>query len=60
MWSLVDSVWTRDLADWIDQRICLEVMAGASWLAKALSAHGSSLVATDFEEFAKLLVELAH
>jgi len=25
MWSMVDSTWTRDLADWIGQRICLEV-----------------------------------
>ncbi len=53
MWSMVDSTWTRDLADWMGQRICLEVMAGAGWLAKALSAHGLNLIATDFDARAK-------
>ena len=53
MWSMVDSLWTRDLADWIGERICLEVMAGAGWLAKALTEHGVQLIATDYDAKAK-------
>ena len=53
MWSMVDTVWTSDLADWIDGRTCLEVMAGAGWLANALSAHGANVIATDLDARAK-------
>jgi len=49
MWSLVDSKWTGDLAGWIGERKCLEVMSGAGWLAKALSEHGVRVIATDFD-----------
>jgi hypothetical protein len=47
MWAIVDKVWTKKLAAWIGDRTCLEVMAGAGWLAKALSEHGIDIVATD-------------
>jgi len=53
MWAIIDSIWTRDLADWMGERTCLEVMAGAGWLAKSLSAHGVDLVATDLDVKAK-------
>jgi len=47
MWAIVDLHWTKFLADWIGSRKVLEVMAGAGWLAKALTIHGCDIVATD-------------
>ena len=47
MWAIVDMTWTKKLADYIAGRRCLEVMAGAGWLARALSDHGVDIVATD-------------
>lgn len=47
MWAIVDKIWTKKLAQWIGKRTCLEVMAGAGWLAKALSDFGTDIVATD-------------
>lgn len=47
MFAIVDAVWTKALADWLDGRTVLEVMAGAGWLAKALSQHGIDVLATD-------------
>lgn len=47
MWAIVDKTWTKVLADWIGNRTVLEVMAGAGWLAKALSEHGVAITATD-------------
>lgn len=51
MWAIVTLDWTRELADWIGNRHVLEVMAGKGWLAKALSQHGTNLVATDSMEW---------
>ena len=47
MWALIDKVWTQDLAKWVGDRKCLEVMAGHGWLAKALEEHGVDIIATD-------------
>lgn len=47
MWAIVDKQWTKDLATWIDDRVVLEVMAGAGWLAKALAQHGCTVLSTD-------------
>jgi len=47
MWAIVDKIWTKKLAKWIGGRTCLEVMAGAGWLAKALSEYGIDIIATD-------------
>jgi len=47
MWAIIDQEWTKYLAQWIDNRTCLEVMSGAGWLAKALSMHGIDIIATD-------------
>jgi hypothetical protein len=47
MWAIVDLKWTKNLANWIGDRKCLEVMAGAGWLSKALSHHGIDVIATD-------------
>lgn len=47
MWTIVDLMWTKQLADWIDGRKVLEVMAGRGWLAKALASHGVDIIATD-------------
>jgi hypothetical protein len=47
MWAIVDKTWTRGLARWIGNRKCLEVMAGAGWLANALNYHGVDIIATD-------------
>jgi hypothetical protein len=51
MWAIVDKVWTQALAEWIGKRKCLEVMAGAGWLAKALADFGVGIVATDNAEW---------
>ncbi len=47
MWAIVDRAWTKELAEWIGPRKCLEIMAGAGWLAKALADFGVDIVATD-------------
>jgi len=47
MWAIVERQWVRKLAEWIDGRNCLEVMAGAGWLAKALDDEGVGIIATD-------------
>jgi len=47
MWAIVTMDWTAQLAEWIGNRKVLEIMAGRGWLAKALSAHGVDIVATD-------------
>ena len=47
MWAVIDKQWTKKLAKWINGRTCLEVMAGAGWLAKALSYHKVDIIATD-------------
>jgi len=47
MWAIVDKQWTKKLAKWIGDRKCLEVMAGAGWLSKALSSYGIDIIATD-------------
>ena len=47
MWAFVDLEWTKQLADFLQGRRVLEVMAGMGWLAKALAQHGVNIVATD-------------
>jgi len=47
MWAMVEQTWTQELADWIGNRDCLEIMAGAGWLAKALFNKGVAITATD-------------
>jgi len=47
MWAIVDKTWTKQLAQWIGNRKCLEIMAGAGWLSKALNEHGIDIIATD-------------
>lgn len=47
MYALVDKTWTKELAEWIGNKRCLEVMAGAGWLSKALAEHGVQIIATD-------------
>ena len=47
MWTIVYDDWIKELALWIGNRTCLEIIAGAGWIAKALSAHGIDIVATD-------------
>lgn len=47
MWAIIDKKWTRKLAKWINGRKCLEIMAGAGWLANALNFHGVDIIATD-------------
>jgi hypothetical protein len=47
MWAIVSQEWTTQLAEWIGERKVLEIMAGAGWLAKALSDCGVNIVATD-------------
>lgn len=47
LWTVIDQVWTKQLAEWIGQRSVLEIMAGAGWLAKALNNYGVTIQATD-------------
>ncbi len=47
IWALVDQKWTQELANWIGEKECLEVMAGNGLLAKALECKGVSTLATD-------------
>lgn len=44
---MVDLHWTKVLADWIETRKVLEVMAGGGWIAKAMHKHGVEIIATD-------------
>jgi hypothetical protein len=54
MFALVDKTWTKLLADWIGNRFCLEVMAGAGWLAKALYEYNVDIIATDNKSWSNL------
>jgi hypothetical protein len=47
MWALVYRAWVEMLADWIEDRQVLEIMAGRGWLAKALKECGVQIIATD-------------
>lgn len=47
MFAFVSQDWTKPLAKWIGTRKCLEVMAGAGWLAKALKDEGVDIIASD-------------
>ncbi len=47
MWAIVFQEWVKELAKWIEHRQCLEIMAGAGWLAKALKQCGINIIATD-------------
>jgi len=47
IWAIVDDIWTRELASWIGDRKCIEVMAGAGWLSRALANHGVDIKASD-------------
>ena len=53
MWAIVDKIWTKNLANWIGNKKCLEVMAGAGWLAKALNEYEIDIIATDNGEWDK-------
>jgi len=47
MWAIVYEKWIKELALWIGDRTCLEIMAGAGWIAKALAGCGINIIATD-------------
>lgn len=47
MFAFVSWEWVEPFAKWIGERKCLEVMAGAGWLAKALREKGIDVIATD-------------
>ena len=51
MWAIVEKSWVSCLAEWIGNRSCVEVMAGAGWLAKALANAGIDVVANDNGEW---------
>lgn len=52
MYAFVCWQWVDPLAEWIGQRKVLEVMAGAGWLARALSEKGVNIIATDDHSWA--------
>jgi len=47
MFAFVSWDWVKPLVAWIGNRKVLEVMAGAGWLARALSEKGINIIATD-------------
>jgi hypothetical protein len=55
MFAIVDQLWTKQLADWIDSRKCLEVMAGAGWLSKSLQEQGVDIIPTDNGSWDKIV-----
>ena len=44
---LVTKNWVRSLASWIDDRKCLEIMAGCGCLSYALQQEGVAVIPTD-------------
>jgi hypothetical protein len=49
VWVLVDLLWTKELAYYLDGRSVLEVMGGQGYLAKALAHHGVNIHSTDID-----------
>ncbi len=47
LWIVVADSWIKELAHWIGDRKCLEIMAGGGHLAKGLRKHGIDVIATD-------------
>lgn len=47
MWAIVEQGWVSNLSKWVGNRKCLEIMAGAGWLSKALNDKGVDVIATD-------------
>lgn len=47
MWAIVSKDWVTLLAEWVDNRKVLEIMAGPGWLAKALLEEGVRIIPTD-------------
>ena len=62
MWAIVTKDLATALANWIQNRRVLEVMAGRGWLAKALDEQGVDIIATDNNSWddrhSKLLVSI--
>ena len=55
MFAIVDQLWTTELANWIKSRKCLEVMAGAGWLSKALQDNKINIIPTDNGSWDKIV-----
>ena len=53
MFAVITQRLCMEIADWIGPRACLEVMAGAGWLARGLELEGVNIVATDSGNWAK-------
>jgi len=51
MWAIISRNLARAMAEYIGQRRVLEIMAGAGWLARALSDEGVPVIATDSGEW---------
>lgn len=47
MFGFVSWRWINPLAEWINGRKCLEIMAGRGWLSHALQIKGVDIIATD-------------
>lgn len=59
-WVIIADTWIKCLAEWIDGRKCLEIMAGAGWLAKGLQNHGVDIIATDSYHWNKRHTMMKH
>jgi hypothetical protein len=51
MWVIVYQTFAKALADWIGDRLVLEIMAGPGWLAKALQDEDVNIIPTDNGEW---------
>lgn len=47
IWAMTNQKWVLELANWIKDDSCLEVMSGNGLLAKALTEKGVDVIATD-------------
>ncbi|WP_416150754.1 hypothetical protein ACM26V_07240 [Salipaludibacillus sp. HK11] len=47
MFGFVSWKWVNPFVDWIDDKRCLEIMAGRGWLTYALKQKGVNVVGTD-------------
>jgi hypothetical protein len=47
MFAFISKEWIKPFSKWIGKRACLEVMAGAGHLSKALREFGINVIATD-------------
>ncbi|MBT9672639.1 SAM-dependent methyltransferase [Secundilactobacillus kimchicus] len=51
MWAYISAPFVKDLADFVDGRPALEVMAGNGYVSKGLQDNGQTVIATDSKDW---------